>query len=181
MWQTNRLTNRLTTLTLESLCDWKWISGMLGCPHGTWCYVKSDAQRALKVMFRQFIITPVWCHYQAIDILPAKFRQSLQKVIPAVCWHKNEFGVKKVMPEWHKNEFGLFQFVSGMLGCPHGAWCQFYHHQINGEYHFSVLPFHTNVGWWQHFSLRCLTQLTVNDSLKSMYLYTDPIAKLIPT
>ena len=26
-------------------------------------------------------------------------------------------------------------------------------------------------------SLRCLTQLTVNDSLKSMYLYTDPIAK----
>ena len=24
-------------------------------------------------------------------------------------------------------------------------------------------------------SLRCLTQLTVNDSLKSMYLYTDPI------
>ena len=44
-------------------------------------------------------------------------------------------------------------------------------------FHTSVLPFHTNVGWWHHFSLRCLTQLTVNDSLKSMYLYTDPIAK----
>ena len=120
-----------------------------------------------------------------------------------------------------------------MLGCPHGAWCQFFQHQINGEYHFTpvwcqfrhiacksdvqayclqflstpawcilitikmnlvslfrpewhfiirqfglkkVMPewhkneFHTNAGWWHHFSL---TQLTVNDSLKSMYLYSD--------
>ena len=101
---------------------------MLGCPHGTWCQFFQHQING------EYHFTPVWCQFRHIA---CKIQAMLAIQASLACFMQcSGKACQKVMPEWHKNEFGLFQFVSGMLGCPHGTWCQFFQHRINGEYHF---------------------------------------------